>query len=154
MREIGRIQKIEGKTITIQGDELAGCFGCMNQECRSNGRMFTAENSRGLDVSVGDMVEVSVSAGATASNAVVVLLPPILGFIIAYALVAFGAPASGDAARAAAGVGGLIAGFLGVYWVRRASPAKSGPEVVRVVPDNPPADAVPPPDEEALEDDK
>jgi len=154
MQEMGRILKIEGKTITIQGGELGGCFGCMNQECRTNGHQFTAENAAGIDLSVGDLVEVSVSAGATASNAAAVLLPPLVGFALAYAAVAFIVPSSGDAARAAAGVVGLLAGFLGVYALSLKNPAKSVPVVVRVVPPGPTPEAVPLPEEEALEDDK
>jgi positive regulator of sigma E activity len=134
MEETGRIQKIEGKKITVQGNEVAGCFGCMNQECRTNGHVYTAENTGNIQVAVGDLVEIRVSAVAAASSAVVVLLPPLVGFVLAYVLVAWAAPMSTDAARAAAGVGGLLAGFLGVYWVSRSSPPKAGPEVVRVMP--------------------
>lgn len=154
MQEVGRVLKIDGKTITIQGSELSGCFGCMNQECRANGHQFTAENGLGLDLSIGDVVEVRVSAGATAANAAAVLVPPIFGFAIVYAAVAFLAPSSGDAARAAAGVCGLFAGFLGVYLKRRGKQGASWPEILRVVPPGPVADETPLPAEEALEDDK
>lgn len=154
MQEMGRVLKIEGTTITIQGSELEACFGCMNQECRTNGHRFAAENAAGIGLSVGDLVEVSVSAGATAANAAAVLLPPLAGFALAYAAVAVAAPSSGDAARAAAGVVGLLAGFLGVYALRRKNPAKSAPVVVRVVPPGPLPEETPPPEEEAIEDDK
>ncbi len=140
MEEMGRITKIEGKTITIQGGELGGCFGCMNEECRVNGKVFTAENRRDLSLAIGDLVEISVGAGATASNAALVLLPPIISFAAVFAFVSAAFPNSGEAARAAAGVGGMILGFFGVYWFRKLYPAKSVPIVLRTVSESEPVE--------------
>jgi positive regulator of sigma E activity len=135
MEETGRVLKIQGKTITIQGGELGGCFGCMNEECRVNGKVFTAENPRGLPLEIGKTVEVSIGSGETAANAVFVLVPPVALFVGAFLLTAVLAPASSEAARAAAGVVGLFAGFFGVYVLRRFKPAKAVPVVLRVVSD-------------------
>lgn len=141
MQEIGRITKITGTTVTIQGGELGGCFGCMNEECKANGKVFTAENRRGLDLKLGELVEINVSAGATASNAFLVLLPPIVAFILFFALVAVLFPGASEAARASGGVLGLVLGFFGVYFFRKAKPAKDVPVVTRTINETePPAD--------------
>lgn len=140
MQEIGRITKIEGKTITVQGGELGGCFGCMNEECRTNGKVFTAENRKDLSLAVGDLVEISVAAGATASNAALAFLPPVLGFAAAFAAVGALFPASAEASRAAAGVVGLLAGFLAVYFYRKARPATAVPIVSRTVSESEPVE--------------
>ena len=140
MEEMGRITKIEGKTITIQGGELGGCFGCMNEECKVNGKVFTAENRRDLSLSVGELVEISVGAAAAASSAALVLLPPFVAFAAAFAFVSAAFPASGEAARASAGVGGMVLGFFGVYWFRKIYPAKSVPIVLRTVSESEPVE--------------
>jgi len=135
MQEMGRILKIEGKTVTIQGGELGGCFGCVNEECRANGNVFSAENHKDLALAVGDLVEISTGAGATASDAAFVFLPPLLAFAAAFILASALFPQSSEAARASIGVAGLALGFLGVYWYRKANPAKDGPIVTRTVPE-------------------
>lgn len=135
MEETGRVLKIQGKTITIQGGELGGCFGCMNEECRVNGKVFTAENDRGLPLEIGKIVQVSIGSAETAANAVFVLVPPVALFIAAFALTAVIVPASSEAARAAAGVLGLFAGFFGVYLLRKFKPAKDTPVVLKVLSD-------------------
>jgi len=133
MQEIGRITKIAGRTVTIQGGEIGGCFGCMNEECKTNGKVFTAENRKDLELAIGELVEVTVAAADTASNAALAFLPPLACFIGAFALTAAALPASTEAARAAAGVVGLTVGFAGVYFFRRAKPAKAVPIVSRKV---------------------
>lgn len=140
MEEMGRITKIEGKTITIQGGELGGCFGCMNEECKVNGKVFTAENRKDLSLSIGELVEISVGAGATAANAALVLLPPLISFAAGFAIVSAAFPESGEAARAAAGVVGMTLGFFGVYWFRKLYPAKSVPIVLRTVSESEPVE--------------
>ncbi len=140
MQEIGRITKIEGKTVTIQGGELGGCFGCMNEECKVNGKQFTAENRKALALAVGDLVEITVGAGDTASNAVMVLLPPVVCFAAAFAIVSAAFPQSGEAARAAAGVAGMALGFFSVYWFRKSYPAKSVPIGQRTISESEPVE--------------
>ncbi|HCM28840.1 MAG TPA: hypothetical protein DIC34_20275 [Treponema sp.] len=133
MDEIGRVIKIEGKTITVKGGELGGCFGCVNEECRTNGNLFTASNQLDLPLAVGSLVEARASAGKTAGQAVVVFLPPVIAFAAAFAGVSIAFPESSEAARAAAGVVGLALGFLGIYLMRKVSPTGSMPEIVRIV---------------------
>lgn len=140
MLEMGRILKIEGKTVTVQGGELGGCFGCMNEECKANGKQYTAENRKELALSIGDLVEVNVDAGATASNAALVLLPPLVMFAAAFILAGFLLPSASEALHASVGVVGMALGFLGVYWFRKISPAKSVPLITRTVSETEPVE--------------
>lgn len=135
MDEIARILKIEGSTITVKGGELDGCVGCMNDACKTDGSRFTAENRSGLALDIGQLVEITSSAGATAAQAVFVFLPPVIGFGLGFVGVALAAPAATEAMRAAAGVVGMALGFLGVYLVRMISPSKASPQIVRIVPE-------------------
>jgi positive regulator of sigma E activity len=133
MVEICRVQKIEGKTITVKGGELGGCFGCMNEECRVNGKIMTALNRQNFPLVEGSLVELRTETSVIAGQAMWVLLPPLLLFALAFAGVALFRPASSDASRAAAGVVGMGLGFLGIYWLRKLFPIVSMPEIVRVV---------------------
>lgn len=133
MDEIARILKIEGTTITVKGGELDGCVGCMNDACKTSGSRFTAENRSGLALDIGQLVEITSSAGATAGQALFVFLPPVVGFVLGYAAIALAMPAATEAVRAAMGVVGLALGFLGVYLVRMVSPSKTSPQIVRIV---------------------
>lgn len=135
MDEIGRVTRIEGKTITVKGGELGGCFGCVNEECRTNGNLFTASNQGGLELAIGSLVQVRASAGKTAGQAAAVFLPPLIAFAAAFAAVSLAFPASSEAARAAAGVVGLALGFLAIYLRRKTAPANTLPEIVRIVPE-------------------
>lgn len=133
MDEIGRVTRIEGKTITVKGGELGGCFGCVNEECRTNGNLFTASNPLGLDLTVGCLVEARASTGKTAMQAAAVFLPPVIAFALAFAAVSIAFPESSEAARAAGGVVGLVLGFLAIYLRRKVAPAETLPEIVRIV---------------------
>jgi len=133
MVELCRVQKIEGKTITVKGGELGGCFGCMNEECRVNGKIMTAINKRNFPLVEGGLVELRTEPSVIAGQAVWVLMPPLVLFALAFAGVAFIRPSSSDASRAAAGVVGMGLGFFGIYWLKKLFPGTSMPEIVRVV---------------------
>lgn len=133
MKELGRILEISGKWITIRGGELGGCFGCMSQECKVNGTVFTAENTLGLPLSLGQIVEIDNPGGAAAAQGLAVLAPPALAFAAGYLGTGFLKPDSGDELRAAVGVLGLLLGFLGVYWLRKLFAPGAAPRVIRVL---------------------
>ncbi len=133
MRETGRISEIHGETVTVSCGELADCFGCMNQECKSNKKIIAAENRRHLDLFPGQFVEIEISTAGAFIQFLQSMLPPLGGFAAAYLIMMLFFPASGDGIRAAVGVIGLfLAGFAAVIY-RKKLFAKNNPWVVKVL---------------------
>ncbi len=137
MRETARILKIQGKKITVKAGEIGACFGCMNQECKSNERVFSAENAQDLPLAEGDLVEIENPAAASIVQALAVLAPPAVLAVAAYLATGWVFPQSQDPARAAASVVGLFLGFLGMYWYRKFVPSPQTPKVVQKLDGNP-----------------
>jgi positive regulator of sigma E activity len=97
----------------------AVCFGCLGTECRRKADDITVENPFGLELAVGQMVEIELSSEDALFQAVISLCPPLLGFAAAYLLCGFFAPASGEPLRAACGVLGLFTAGLVLYRFHR-----------------------------------
>ena len=133
MKEIGRIQKISGDTVIIQGGELSACAGCSNSECKGNGSIFTAKNSLKLPLQIGQMVEIENKASTSFIQAIEVFLPPVAFFIIGYILTGRIAPSSSDDVRVGIGVASLFLGFIIMYWVKKLLPAKGAPQITRII---------------------
>ncbi|MDR2071595.1 MAG: hypothetical protein LBP81_09305, partial [Treponema sp.] len=57
MKETGRVLSVAGDLVTVLQDASAACFGCMNQECRREQGIITAENRMGLPLRAGQVVE-------------------------------------------------------------------------------------------------
>jgi positive regulator of sigma E activity len=125
----GRIQEISGNTVTLREEKDGACFGCMNQGCPQNRRVFRAENPRGLSLSPGQMAEAEISRPSLVREALMSLLPPILGFIAAYVLT--GLFAAGEAARAAGGLLGLLGAAFLLYRLRRRFPPGTAFRILR-----------------------
>ena len=133
MKETGRISDIRGRMVTVLGGEIAACFGCMNQECKSNRRVITAENRRHLELSPGQFVEVENSTTGAFVQFLQAMLPLLAGFIIGYLITWLGFPGSGDGVRTAVGFAGLFLTGFGVYMYRRKFPVKNNPEVTKIL---------------------
>lgn len=84
-------------------DREAGCFGCINQECKA------------AHLSGGN--EEGGAKPALLQEALIALLPPILGFIGGFMGMGIISPGSGDPSRAASGVVALFAAAFITYWV-------------------------------------
>ncbi|GHV76154.1 hypothetical protein AGMMS49942_09750 [Spirochaetia bacterium] len=132
MTETGRIREIRGNTLTITRENSIACFGCMNAECKVKELSYNAENSAGLDLQPGQLVETEAVASAI-KQGLAVLLPPILGFIAGYVLTGVLFPSARDPSRAAAGVLLLFAAAFALYFIRRRFPPKTIRRVIRVV---------------------
>lgn len=135
MKETGRISEINGREVTISGGEIASCFGCMNQECKSNKRIFTALNISGLDVHVGQLVEVENKPGNVFVQFLLAVTPPFLGFIAGYFLAGILFPAPGEGLRIAAGFLLLFLSAFLFYRVRKKSPLRGNPFITRILPE-------------------
>jgi positive regulator of sigma E activity len=127
----GKIHRIEGKSVFIAAEETE-CFGCMAQECRGKPRLVEAENNRGLDLSVGQLVESGGAPSFLFRQMLAAFAPPLAGFALGFLLTAALFPASGNAWRTAAGFALLVAAAAFTYFYRKSRPA-ARLEVVRVL---------------------
>ncbi len=134
MREIARVEKIEGENITIRGGQFNACIGCVNQECQADCKRFIAINRLGLDLKLGQRVELEVPIAAAAAQAALVFLPPLFGFAAFYTAVSVFFPVSGEPARAMGGVFGMALGFLAVFFLRRIKLTKAAPTILSTLP--------------------
>jgi len=128
MAKAYRVKKITGSRVTLQ-EEKPGCFGCMNQDCRSRQGIFEAANLQNLPLERGQLVEVAVSRGSVAAQTLTALLPPALGGAAGFALVRWLFPLGGDGSRALGAAAGFLLAALSVYRLRR--PAL--PRITRVL---------------------
>jgi hypothetical protein len=132
MIERGRVRLVNGTTVTIQLETGAACFGCMNGECKKGKGLITAENTAGLALVPGLLVEASVSRGSLALQILTVLCPPLFGYAGTFILTGIAFPGLGEPVRAALGVAALVAvGFVCFRLCRL--PAEAEIRVVRVV---------------------
>jgi len=134
MTETGKVREVREKTVIVAPDRSDGCFGCMNAECRSGAGFITAENPAGLPLKTGQIVEVVTINASLLSQALIALLPPILGFLLGFNLsrlvFPFTAP---DGAAAGMGVLFLFAAAFIVYFVRKKHPAGKGYRVTKII---------------------
>jgi hypothetical protein len=120
MIERGRVRSVNGTSITIQREMGAACFGCMDAKCKAGKGLVTVENSGGLTLAPGQLVETSVSGLSLALQALTALCPPLAGYAGTFVLTGIAFPGLGEPARAALGVIGLaVAGFVCFKLCRR-----------------------------------
>jgi sigma-E factor negative regulatory protein RseC len=131
MIERGKIREIRGNSLIIDRESDIACFGCMDRECKARAFSYSAENTAGLPLKPGQLVETETAASPL-KQGLGALLPPLLGFVAGYALPGLAIPAPGEPLRAATGALLLfaVAGIL--YLVRRRHPPRIIRRVVRV----------------------
>jgi sigma-E factor negative regulatory protein RseC len=130
---IGRVHAVTGNKVLIAPAENTACFGCM-KDCHKPGVLMTAENRDTLSLKPGQLVETEHSPRGLLLQGLIVLLPPVMGFIAGYALVRAAFPAAGEGARAAGGAFLLFAGGTLTFLFRRRYPAKETNRIKRVIP--------------------
>jgi sigma-E factor negative regulatory protein RseC len=132
MTETGKIREIRGSTVYIARESDAACMACADRECKARSFSYSAENTPGLPLKPGQLVETK-TAGSTLRQSLAALLPPPLGFVAGYLATALAFPGSGEPPRAA---GGALLFFFAAavfYRIRRRYPPRIVREVVRVV---------------------
>jgi sigma-E factor negative regulatory protein RseC len=132
MTEIGKIKEIRGSTLTIGREDDTACFGCPDTECKTRSFSYNAENTAGLPLLPGQLVETETAASPL-KQGLGALLPPALGFVAGYVGTGLAYPAAGEPLRAAAGALLLFAVAGALYLVRRRHPPVIIRRVVRVV---------------------
>jgi sigma-E factor negative regulatory protein RseC len=135
MTETGKVREVREKTVIVAPDRSAACFGCLNSECKSGAGLITAENPEGLPLKTGQTVEVVTVNASLLSQALVALLPPILGFVLGFNLsrLVFPFPTAPDGASAGMGVLFLFAAAFIVYLIRKKHPAGKGYRVTHII---------------------
>jgi sigma-E factor negative regulatory protein RseC len=132
MTETGKIKEIRGSSLLIDRESDINCFGCMDKECKARAFSYSAENTAGLPLKPGQVVETETTASPL-KQGLGALLPPMLGFVAGYAATGLAIPAAGEPLRAAVGALLLFAVAGALYAVRRRHPPRIIRRVVRVV---------------------
>jgi sigma-E factor negative regulatory protein RseC len=133
VKEKGRISEIHGKMVSVFCGEIAACFGCMNQECRSNKRVITAENRNHFDLSLGQLVVIEHSSAGAFMQFVQAIMLPLVGFAAAFFMMKFLFPASNNGIRVVIGLVFLFLSGFAIYVYRKKVPAKNNPCVIKVL---------------------
>ena len=132
MTEKGTVREVKENIVIVAPDKSAACFGCMNQECKGGGSI-TAENTLGLPLKTGQMVEVKAPGAGIFMQALTSFLPPALGFGAGYFLARLLFPKAGEGLFSFVGAIFLFAAAFVVYWVRKKFPAKREYMVTRIL---------------------
>lgn len=133
MNHTALVRDASGPLITVKPNPPAACFGCLQGECHDKAGLILAENPAGFELAAGQVVETEFPGVHAALQALLAVVPPLLGFAGAYFLAGLCLPASGEPLRAACGVAGLfVAGFIRCRF-RRRLPAPALPRIVRIL---------------------
>ena len=144
MTETGKVQEVRENLVIVAPERSAACFGCMNigmnascihAGCKSGAGFITAENPAGLPVKTGQTVEVGTVNSSLLSQALISLLPPILGFLLGFNLsrLVFPFPTAPDGTSVGMGLLFLFAASFVVYLIRKKYPAAQGYKVTRII---------------------
>lgn len=131
MQEKARVVAISGPVVSVVPLEIEACINCNNSECKKNGNVFKAVNSRGLSLSIGSQVRIKASARNLALQGALSLGVPVALAAGAYALVS-ATTSAGEGLRVGAALAALALGAL-VSFVAAKPGLRGLPEVVEVL---------------------
>lgn len=119
MIEMGIVDKVEGKRITVRCVDTEKCSSC-GGGCAGDkqGRVFQALNSRSISLKKGDLVEVYLDAGKAVFSGFMVLILPLLLFFPFYFAAAYLLKGAGETVKVLSGIIGIVLGF-GVNIIRK-----------------------------------
>ncbi len=119
MIEMGIVDRVEGKRITVRCVDTEKCSSC-GGGCAGNkqGRVFQALNSKSLSLKNGDLVEVYLDAGRAVFSGFMVLILPLLFFFLFYFAAAYLLQGAGETVKVLSGIAGIALGF-GVNIIRK-----------------------------------
>jgi hypothetical protein len=131
MQEKAKVVEVRGDVISVVPLDIEACIGCSNAECKKNGNVFQAVNSRKLAIVVGNEVRVLAPMKNQLWQAFLSVGVPLLLAVAAFASVAFFLPASGEGVRVGAALAALCAGMILTFNLHRIG-SKDLPEIVEV----------------------
>lgn len=133
MTETATVNNIDGRTITVGCGGNESCKSCSSSLCNTpDQRVFEVTNTKGLDISVGDTVDVYLAPGKTVAAGFLVLIVPLILFIIGYSVGGRLLPAMSEGVHALFGLVGFAAGFGLSFLYSKKKRTSSLPEVLRV----------------------
>jgi len=125
------VSKIDGRSAEVRFTMSEGCAACNSaSDCKVNDRVVETVLAPGLEVAVGDFVEVEVPAGARNAGIVWLVLAPLALFAAGYALVPVLFPGAGEGPSALGGIAGFSLGLLGATYMSRRGAMAGKPVVV------------------------
>lgn len=124
------IEKLDDqvKLKIIKGEECASCEG---HSCTLEGREFTARNTKGIQLDIGDTVRVYLPPGKAILASFMILIFPLILFLLFYFVSGSLFPAVSEGIRALFGVAGLAGGFGFSLLLRSRNKEEQMPEIVR-----------------------
>ena len=136
MRQKGTIRELHDDHIVVGCGTTGGCQSCSSAFCSGkegeDESVFQVSNPNGIDVDIGDDVEIFLDPRRTIAAGFLVLISPLIlfasGFIIASRFTDL------ELVQALAGILGLSVGFFVAYLRKKASGERDLPEIVSVAP--------------------
>lgn len=128
MTQMGVVERIDGRTVTVRCGTNPDCGSCESCLGSKKGHEFQAENRGGLALDVGDTVEVYVSPSKAIVASFVVFILPLFLFFALYGV----APVVGiesEIGKVVAGLSGIALGFGFNYAVRASDKNQNLPEI-------------------------
>jgi Positive regulator of sigma(E), RseC/MucC. len=132
MQEVARIVAIDGDVVTVVPLDVEACIGCQNAACRENGSVFSAVNTRRLEIRIGSEVRIASPVRSQLRQGFSALGIPVLAAAAAYILVSVFVPASGEGLRVPVALATLVAGMILTYALHRSDESEL-PEIVEVL---------------------
>jgi hypothetical protein len=129
----GRVLEVADNTVLIEPERPAGCFGCMQGECKKGLAPVKAEKGRNMELALGQLVETGSNGRALFVQSLAAVLPLPAGFIAGYLATPRIFPSGGEGLRSAVGALLLFACAAGFYLFRRRFPPKNFPRIVRIL---------------------
>ena len=131
MEETGVISRIEDDVVTV-GCATESCQSCSSSFCSSERRIFEAANPEGLELRIGDVVDIYMSPGKTVAAGFMVLIVPLILFALAYFISGRLVENIGEGMQALSGLVGLASGFGISFLYGRRRRTGDLPRVLRI----------------------
>ncbi|TFG63775.1 MAG: hypothetical protein E4H36_04760 [Spirochaetales bacterium] len=112
MKEKGIVTEITDRRIKLAFVDQENCESCGSKLCTVKDKVFFAANTGGVDLHLGDTVEVNIQTGGALSASFMVLMVPLILFILFFAGSGLLFHVKSDGIKALFGLAGLAIGFL------------------------------------------
>ena len=107
-----------------------GCASCEGHSCTLEGREFTARNTKGIHLDIGDTVRVYLPPGKAILASFMILIFPLILFLLFYFISGPLFNIQSEGVRALFGVAGMAGGFGFSLLLRKQKKEEDMPEIV------------------------